>query len=67
MRRYLWMALLGLLLGGCAVYAEPPSVGIGVGPPVVVDPAPFGYWHGPRYGHWRGAGYHYWHGRYYRY
>jgi PBP1b-binding outer membrane lipoprotein LpoB len=52
MRRLIGFALAALLLGGCAVYADPyaysapppPVAGVYVAPPpVVVAPAPY-YW-----------------------
>jgi hypothetical protein len=58
MRRIIGFALSALLLGGCAVYAEPvPPPGVYVSPPpVVVAPAPFwGWWgwHGGWHARWR--------------
>jgi len=57
MKKTMLVALTALFLGGCAVYAEPPSASIYVPgppgvyvapPPVVVAPYPYWAW---RYGH----------------
>ncbi len=57
MRAIIGLALAGLLLGGCAIYAEPgvPYGGVYVAPPpVVVAPAyPWWGWHGGWHGHGR--------------
>jgi hypothetical protein len=60
MRRMIGLAVAAVLLGGCAVYAEPspyvvaPAPGIYVAPPpVVVAPAyPWWAWHGEWHGGW---------------
>jgi hypothetical protein len=62
MRRIIGLALVGLLMGGCAVYADPypyaypgpPAPGVYVAPPpVVIAPAYPYYW---GWGHrWRGG------------
>jgi hypothetical protein len=60
MRRMIGLAVAAVLLGGCAVYAEPypyvvaPAPGIYVAPPsVVVGPAyPWWAWHGEWHGGW---------------
>ncbi|HET8576578.1 MAG TPA: hypothetical protein VFO18_05740 [Methylomirabilota bacterium] len=55
MTRMIGLALAALILGGCAVYATPPGVGVGVyAPPppgVYVAPGPY-YWHHPYYHRW---------------
>ena len=56
MRRIIRFALSALLLGGCALYAEPvpPPAGVYITPPpVVVAPGPPLWWG------WHGG----WHGR----
>jgi hypothetical protein len=59
MRGMIGLALAALLLGGCAVYAEPgvyvpPLPGVYVAPPpVVVAPVYPGWgWHGWSHGEW---------------
>ena len=65
MRRIIGFALAGLLLGGCAVYADPypyaysapPAYGVYVAPPVVVAPYPYYWgWHHGWHGGWRQRG-----------
>jgi len=61
MSRLMGLALVALLLGGCAVYAEPvpPPAGVYVAPPpVVVAPGPYVWWgwHGGWHRGWHGHG-----------
>jgi hypothetical protein len=61
MKTILGLALVGLVIGGCAVYAAPvPGPGVYIAPaPVVVAPGPayVGWgWHG----YWRGGSHRRW-------
>jgi len=57
MRRTIGFLLGGLLLGGCAVYADPvpPGPGVYVAPPpaVVIAPRPWWGWGWGWHGRWR--------------
>lgn len=66
MTRILSLALAALVLGGCAVYAEPPGVSVyAPAPGVYVAPAPVVVGHPYYYGHYYYGRYPYrgWHGR----
>jgi hypothetical protein len=55
MRRTIGFLLGGLLLGGCAVYADPapPGPGVYVAPPPAVVIAPRPWWGWGWHGRWR--------------
>jgi len=63
MRRIAGLLLVTMLLGGCAVYAEPftyagaPAAGVFVSPaPVIIAPAHAAGWHAGWHGGWRHHG-----------
>jgi hypothetical protein len=63
MRRIVGLLLVTMLLGGCAVYAEPfpyagaPAAGVFVSPaPVIIAPAHAAGWHAGWHGGWRHHG-----------